>query len=213
MTLFKRAHTIFQASLGPHHENTKIAASYIQQVKTLATDRATPPVQPTRHDILQSGTRVMVQNVVAKPELNGKVGRVVKFDDAKGRYNVKLEDQDYRAVALKPQNVVQMIENVGSVDEANSEFTGTIVGSRLDGTEVRVVHASGTGEEAGHWIAADLLRLPPGTLVTIVGLISRRDLNGSRATIASWDSAARRYVIQLSANEKIKLKPGNVAIG
>ena len=123
------------------------------------------------------------------------------------------EDQDDRVVALKPHDVVQMIENVDSVDEANSEFTGTIVGSRLDGTEVRVVHASGTGEEAGHWIAADLLRLPPGTLVTIVGLISRRDLNGSRATIASWDSAARRYVIQLSANKKIKLKPGNVAIG
>ena len=213
MTLFKRAHTIFHASLGPHHKNTKIAASYIQQVKTLAADRATPSVQPTRYDILQSGTLVIVQHVRAKPELNGQTGRVGKFDDAKGRYSVKLEDQDDRVVALKPQNVVQMIENVGSVDEANSEFTGTIVGSRLDGTEVRVVHASGTGEEAGHWIAADLLRLPPGTLVTIVGLISRRDLNGSRATIASWDSAARRYVIQLSANEKIKLKPGNVAIG
>ena len=213
MTLFKRAHTIFHASLGPRHKNTKIAASWLQHVKSLAADTAMPPVQPTRHDILQSGTRVIVQHVRTQPELNGKVGRVVKFDDAKGRYNVKLEDQNDRVLALKPQNVIQMIEDVRIVDEANSEFTGTIVGSRLDGTEVRVVHASGTGEEAGHWIAADLLRLPPGTLVTIVGLISRRDLNGSRATIASWDSAARRYVIQLSANEKIKLKPGNVAIG
>ena len=116
-------------------------------------------------------------------------------------------------VPLPDRNPLQMLEDVRSVDEANSEFTGTVVGSRLDGTEIRVVHALGTGEEAGHWIAADQLRLPPGTLVTIVGLISRRDLNGSRATIASWDSAARRYVIQLFANEKIKLKPGNVAIG
>ncbi|MEM1215044.1 MAG: hypothetical protein AAGJ82_05135, partial [Bacteroidota bacterium] len=140
--------------------------SLIQQLLTLVAERTTPPVQPTRHDILQSGIRVIVQHVRAKPELNGQVGRVGKFDDAKGRYNVKLEDQDDRAVALKHQNVVQMIENVRSVDEANSEFTGTIVGSRLDGTEVRVVHASGTGEEAGHWIAADLLRLPSGTLVT-----------------------------------------------
>ena len=79
MTLFKRAHAIFQVSLGPHHENTKTVESLIQQLITIAANRTTPREQPTRHDILQSGTRVMVQHV--KPELNGKVGRVVKFDD------------------------------------------------------------------------------------------------------------------------------------
>ena len=76
MTLFKRAHTILHASLGPHHEKTKSAALWLQHVKTLATKRTTLPVQPTRYDILQPGARVVVRDVRAKPELNGKVGRV-----------------------------------------------------------------------------------------------------------------------------------------
>ena len=78
----------------------------MQQLITMAANRATPRVQLARHDILQPGTHVIVQHVLAK--LNGKVGRVCTFDDVKGRYDVQLEDQSGRAIALKPQNVDQI---------------------------------------------------------------------------------------------------------
>lgn len=102
-----------------------------------------------------------------------------------------------------------MIEDVQFVDDANLERTGTVVSSRLGGTEVRVaVRASDTGVIDVVCVPAH--RLPSGTLVTIVGLNTRRELNGSRGTKTSWDSAIGRYIVALSADEKIKVTPGNV---
>lgn len=239
MALLKRAHAIFQASRGPDHKKTKTVASRLQQVKTLAAENASWPVPPTRHDILQPATRVIVQHVL--PELNVHVGLVGSFDDATGRYAVMLEGQDGRTIALEPQNVIQMIEDVRHVD--SSAFRGTIVGSRLNkDNSMQEVRVQGAGEGNEVWIPVNRLRLPPGTLV---GLdfwrhhtsnwsslafwtswarrlrcldCSRRDSDDSRATIASrgtivsWDSTAGCYVVQLSASEQVQLKPDDVVI-
>jgi tetratricopeptide (TPR) repeat protein len=49
---------------------------------------------------LPSGTRVLVQQLVAKPEYNGKLARVLSFDELSGRYGVALDDG--RELSLKP---------------------------------------------------------------------------------------------------------------
>ena len=49
------------------------------------------------------GRRVQIQNLASKPELNGTYGLATSFDDAKGRYNVKL--QDGKDIALKPSSL------------------------------------------------------------------------------------------------------------
>jgi hypothetical protein len=38
------------------------------------------------------GRRVVINGLVAKPELNGRTGTAVSFDDDKGRYSVELDD-------------------------------------------------------------------------------------------------------------------------
>ena len=38
------------------------------------------------------GKRVVINGLVAKPELNGRTGTVVSFDDDKARYSVELDD-------------------------------------------------------------------------------------------------------------------------
>ena len=37
------------------------------------------------------GKRVVVEGLASKPELNGSKGTATSFDDAKGRYNVKMD--------------------------------------------------------------------------------------------------------------------------
>ena len=50
------------------------------------------------------GKRVVVEGLASKPELNGSKGTATSFDDAKGRYNVKMDAGGI--MALKPANVL-----------------------------------------------------------------------------------------------------------
>jgi hypothetical protein len=49
------------------------------------------------------GRCVIINSLVAKPELNGRTGTVVSFDDDKGRYCVEL-DETY-TVMIKPSRL------------------------------------------------------------------------------------------------------------
>jgi len=49
------------------------------------------------------GRRVVINGLVTKPELNGRTGTVVTFDDDKGRYSVELDDTS-SSLMIKPCN-------------------------------------------------------------------------------------------------------------
>jgi hypothetical protein len=49
------------------------------------------------------GSRVVINGLVAKPELNGCTGTAVSFDDEKGRYSVELDDTSFM---IKPCNLL-----------------------------------------------------------------------------------------------------------
>lgn len=59
-------------------------------------------------DAVKSGLTWGLQ--VSQPEHNGDTGRIVDFDDAKGRYSVK-EDESGEILALKPTNVQQIVQS------------------------------------------------------------------------------------------------------
>jgi hypothetical protein len=73
-----------QRVLGPAHPNTLGAARSLEHVR--ARIRATPPTNAAAPATagtacpLPTGTRVLVQRLVTKPEHNGKRARVVSFD-------------------------------------------------------------------------------------------------------------------------------------
>mmetsp|Transcript_8551 Transcript_8551/g.21898 ORF Transcript_8551/g.21898 Transcript_8551/m.21898 type:complete len:198 (-) Transcript_8551:518-1111(-) len=170
-----------------------------------------PTPAPPRFDRLQPGTRVMLQRLQARQELNGQAGRVEKFIDDKGRYNVRLEGENAKLISVHPHNLLQMLDNAKLLNH-DPPIAGTIVDSRDedDGTFQFALRTQGTQEMV--WVTCDKLRLPNGTLVRITGLRTKPALNGSSATIDSWDDAAGRYVVARSATEKIKLRPVNVTI-
>ena len=47
---------------------------------------------------------MVINGLVAKPELNGREGTAVSFDDDKGRYWVKLDDTS-SSFMIKPSNL------------------------------------------------------------------------------------------------------------
>jgi ankyrin repeat protein len=51
------------------------------------------------------GRRVVINGLVAKPELNGRTGTAVSFDDGKGRYSVEL-DSTSSSFKIKPCNLL-----------------------------------------------------------------------------------------------------------
>ena len=51
------------------------------------------------------GTRVQLHSLTASSALNGRVGRCVRFDPAKGRYAVTLDGETRKAVHVKPPNL------------------------------------------------------------------------------------------------------------
>ena len=51
------------------------------------------------------GSRVVINGLVAKPELNGRKGKAVSFDDDKGRYCVELDDTS-SSIMIKPCNLL-----------------------------------------------------------------------------------------------------------
>jgi hypothetical protein len=81
--------------LGPAHPTTLRVSSCLKAVR--ARIRAAPSTQaaalaaPTAARPLPAGTRVLVQRLVAKPEHNGKLARVLSLDAHTGRYVVALE--------------------------------------------------------------------------------------------------------------------------
>jgi hypothetical protein len=67
----------------------------VQQASELVRKEETPLL----------GSRVVINGLVAKPELNGRTGTAVSFDADKGRYSVELDDTS-SSFMIKPCNLL-----------------------------------------------------------------------------------------------------------
>jgi tetratricopeptide (TPR) repeat protein len=102
-----------QRVLGPSHPDTLATATNLEICSEIlrARIRPKPPTKPAAQDTaivaspLPAGTRVLVQRLVAKPEHNGKLARVLSFDARTGRYAVAVDDG--RELSLKADCVAR----------------------------------------------------------------------------------------------------------
>jgi hypothetical protein len=62
-------------------------------------------MQNKNQETLLLDRRVAIDGLVAKPELNGRTGTVVSFDEDKGRYSVELDDTS-SSLMIKPCNLL-----------------------------------------------------------------------------------------------------------
>jgi hypothetical protein len=61
-------------------------------------------------------------------------------------------------------------------------------------------------------LAPEAVRLPPNTLVRIVGLQSAAQHNDKWARVVSFDETVGRYEVALSAEHELKVRPANVRL-
>ena len=118
-----------QRVLGPAHYDTLHIARGLENLR--AHIRAKPPTTPaapvgTSSAVpLPTGTRVLVQRLVAKSEHNGKRARVLSFDARTGRYAVALDDG--KELSLKAECVAK----AGCASEEASSVCGRCEAVRL----------------------------------------------------------------------------------
>ena len=72
--------------------------------------------------MLRAGDVARIDGLVAKPHLNGRIGRISQWDDEKGRWHVEVADMktsDVETIALKPANLfaVQAASDGGKDDD------------------------------------------------------------------------------------------------
>ena len=98
-----------QRVLGPTHPITLDTARNLEivreRIRAEPPTKAAAPVGTGSSEPLPTGTRVLVQRLVAKPEHNGKRARVVSLDARTGRYAVVLDDG--KELSLKAECVAR----------------------------------------------------------------------------------------------------------
>jgi tetratricopeptide (TPR) repeat protein len=130
-----------QRTFGPTHPSTLQTAQDLHEVREFARTfenvrayaqsleagkaniGAKPPTKTPSADTLATGTRVLVQRLVAKPEHNGKRAQVLSFDACNGRYTVALDDG--KQLSLRPECVARFgCAAAGCASEEASNMCG-----------------------------------------------------------------------------------------
>merc|ERR1712187_934741 len=140
-------------------------------------------------------------------EHNGKTGRVLRYDDSRGRYDVELAEGAI-VLALRPQHTTQ---------QCSIEAVGLENKPELNGSSGDIFNYD---SETGRYMV--LMQNPPhalglhrkncmlgeGTRVVLTEL-SNDQFNGRMAQIVSIDRAAGRYAVRCQNGSEIKIKYEN----
>ena len=96
------------ADLEEHTVTAQLLRQHAKQqpVEAVAAVMHATPAAPTPKNL--SGRRVRIDGLKGRPELNGRCGVAGRFDAAKGRYEVAVEDEA-EAVLLKPMNLQEVL--------------------------------------------------------------------------------------------------------
>jgi len=118
-------------------------------------------------EVFTPGTRVEILNLLAKPELNGHAGVILRFDQAVDRYEVLLADGQPRRIKSGNLRLSELAEEkeqplptwepgmLVRVQLGIEAWDGTLVAHDTDGTHWRVLPASGG---AGRLVRTEDLR-------------------------------------------------------
>ena len=169
------------------------------------------PQQPEKPSILPNGTRVFVRGLQGAAQHNGKAGEVESYDQSSSRYFVQLSGEG-DVIKIKFDNLLQ---------NCRCEVTGMVNRAELNGKSATLV---GYDEEKGR-IHADIqgvgraslqkenLILSAGCRGKVFGLTSESGSkwNEQVGKVVSFDREAGRYVLEMTATEQLRIKPGNLA--
>lgn len=170
--------------------------------------------------LVRRSSAVRVRALQSRPELNGREGRVLGFDQGRGRYQVAIEAAegggDKETLALKRDNLVLALEAAplkAAEGVAMPEAAAAHGSAALRGYDAE----AGCYEAAlpdGTPVALPLgcVVLPVGCSGVVLGLQGAAQHNDKPAYIVSHDEAADRYVVALDATNQLRLKRSNLRV-
>eukprot|EP00931_Biecheleriopsis_adriatica_P106010 TRINITY_DN80527_c0_g1_i1.p1 TRINITY_DN80527_c0_g1~~TRINITY_DN80527_c0_g1_i1.p1 ORF type:complete len:229 (-),score=61.19 TRINITY_DN80527_c0_g1_i1:56-742(-) len=135
---------------------------------------SSPPPSP-----LVPGSWVLIGGLTGAKELNGQTGKILRLDDASGRYVVELSDGSSKS--LKPDNLT-VTERRSSSSAAASSPPRAKKGSKEQ--------ASSASPPCG----SDGFKV--GDRVRVGGLNGAIELNGQLAVVFSYDASVGRYLVE-----------------
>uniref|UniRef100_A0A6T1ECE3 Uncharacterized protein n=1 Tax=Alexandrium monilatum TaxID=311494 RepID=A0A6T1ECE3_9DINO len=156
-----------------------------------APSSATGPARASSKDCLQTGDRVRVQGLKAKPELNGQLGRLLELTTEEGRWRVVMDDGS--GYSLRPANLARM-----GVAEAGGGSA-----SSADHLEADQRPSANSGERTEQGLAA-------GTRVVVKDLKARPDMNGRHGRLLAYNEAEGRWRVVMDDGSGLSLRPANL---
>ena len=164
--------------------------------------------------------------VISQPGIEGRTGRVVDWDDAKGEYTLLLDatDQEHRTfksrklvpwgggyeyednfVKLARGKVQQLVEGVAVVGLKSQAHLNGRVGRVLGFDRAAARYRVSLPGEVEVAVKCDNLVFPNGTRVELVGLQNAKDHNGKWGTITEYSEEDGRYTVCVS--DDLSLRP------
>merc|ERR1712110_303462 len=153
--------------------------------------------------VMPPGTAVVIRGLESKPEFNGKSVKVRDWNEARNRYEVRL--QDGSALSLRRGNLTQQccikVVSFAEKPELNGKKGEVIEYSEEKGCYTVLLHDP--------VLVIDLppgsCLLAPGTCVVLHGL-SDETLNGQMSQVLRVDHDAARYVVQSQEGRQVRVK-------
>jgi len=143
---------------------------------------------------LVPGQRVRVAGLQARPELNGREGTVVEWDEDEARWKVIMDDGSGKK--CKPSNL--------EICEAMPPETDT--GADLS------IPASPSGSLTSLRSSINSLPLDIGARVRVKGLRMRPELNGCMGTVLKWDAEQSRWNVIMDNGNHVLLRRQSLEI-
>lgn len=167
-----------------------------------------------RADLFPSGAVVMVVGLRSKPELNGRRGKVLSFDQSKGRYIVRLDGcKEGEQTSLAATSVQQIVVGASVRQGRYAGQSCCVVGcaSVSEHEWYHRVQLGSSDDASTISLPCEDVILPPKTRVLVVGLKSRPQLNGTRGELIKLLSQGR-YEVGFEGGSTIALHPRNCQI-
>jgi len=155
------------------------------------------------------GTSVAVRGLTKAPEHNGKSAEVCRWDEARERYDIRLEDGEM--LSLRPGSLVQLCTVEVAALQGRPELNG-LVGRIFGFDDVRGryrVFLDGIATVVALQ-PANCVVLDEGVQVLLQGLSSSPELNGQMAQIKGVERASSRYTVYTRSGRCVKVKYDNV---
>ncbi|CAE8656835.1 unnamed protein product [Polarella glacialis] len=155
---------------------------------------------------LRPGSRVSVQGLKARPDLNGSTGTLVEWDDAEGRWKVRLDDGSGKMFRSDNLQAVSTA-TLGSSAQTSPPVASRSATGQSAQTPPSVPSRSATGLSVASRSAAAQsglgVGIEAGERVRVGGLKARPDLNGCLGTVVEWDQGEARWKAEAAARSAV----------